>query len=800
MMSPYVKILIATSLLLGACTIQKPIIGESATHHATTELIQLKSDIEVYNNLPPRWHYSAPKKLLRNLENYELAFEELKAMLEGTKEANFERAVFISENPYYGNKYSYEEFQRDIEFHLFFVQKLIELNDKSDSMDFNVKVNQYGRFNMDEIRHLPGEKEELYRKALSNWAIFTYITDTTGIYLYHPPFTYATHDPFGIKDWSNSQVIHLLYSQEQKGNCFALTAFYKILADRLNTDVRLCTAPQHIYIQHRDHKGDYYNVELATAGHPGDGTIQTLTHTTTEAIKSGIALRSYNTRQSIGLCLINLAKSYEHKFGSKDDDFLLKCAELVLKHDNRNLNALLLKQQILDTRVMSYALEKNVSDINLLKADTEISQSVYELEKHLALLYRLGYRQMPYDMQEIIMTGIIPENFEDKNPSPFTTIVPKEEHRTSFQTLYGGLFQEVFETREFEPYGHFIFQTATNKITVVDTTAQTGFLIDPVVFAYDFGARMYDTRVGRWLSRDPLESKYPGLSPYSFVANTPLIAIDPDGRDIIFVNGYYNTGQGKMPSSIAQNHIGTESGRGYWSESFIERSHEYLKDDIAQFVDGAGAWNSSGVERYDAGYEYAKNNFGDLTKNILDENGVQVETLKFVTHSMGAAYAEGMIKYMEENNINVEKVIHFSAADPSDFKASSNPKTIQINWKDDPVLGYKNFGEKPMIAGVDIYAEVDGPGAHYAGKQWGSSFDRVQDAERIKFSFDHTRKREIQHPSSGFGYSTGSTTVTENIYKSSGIMNGTVFKNVKFSNGKSFTNIGKDTFSSPKKE
>src|SRR5690606_6344211 len=148
----------------------------------------------------------------------------------GTKEANFERAVFISENPYYGNKYSYEEFQRDIEFHLFFVQKLIELNDKSDSMDFNVKVNQYGRFNMDEIRHLPGEKEELYRKALSNWAIFTYITDTTGIYLYHPPFTYATHDPFGIKDWSNSQVIHLLYSQEQKGNCFALTAFYKILA------------------------------------------------------------------------------------------------------------------------------------------------------------------------------------------------------------------------------------------------------------------------------------------------------------------------------------------------------------------------------------------------------------------------------------------------------------------------------------------------------------------------------------------------------------------------------------------
>src|SRR5690554_2989279 len=49
--------------------------------------------------------------------------------------------------------------------------------------------------------------------------------------------------------------------------------------------------------------------------------------------------------------------------------------------------------------------------------------------------------------------------------------------------------------------------------------------------SYDFGARMYDPRVGRWLSIDPLASKYPYLSPYNLSNNNPIILKDFDGRD-----------------------------------------------------------------------------------------------------------------------------------------------------------------------------------------------------------------------------------------------------------------------------
>jgi len=50
----------------------------------------------------------------------------------------------------------------------------------------------------------------------------------------------------------------------------------------------------------------------------------------------------------------------------------------------------------------------------------------------------------------------------------------------------------------------------------------------------DFGARVYDSKTGRWFATDPLQAKYPYLSSYNFVANSPIMFIDIDGREIIW--------------------------------------------------------------------------------------------------------------------------------------------------------------------------------------------------------------------------------------------------------------------------
>jgi RHS repeat-associated protein len=47
----------------------------------------------------------------------------------------------------------------------------------------------------------------------------------------------------------------------------------------------------------------------------------------------------------------------------------------------------------------------------------------------------------------------------------------------------------------------------------------------------DYGNRIYDPRVGRFLSVDPLTPKYPGLSSYQYASNSPMQNIDLDGLE-----------------------------------------------------------------------------------------------------------------------------------------------------------------------------------------------------------------------------------------------------------------------------
>ena len=56
--------------------------------------------------------------------------------------------------------------------------------------------------------------------------------------------------------------------------------------------------------------------------------------------------------------------------------------------------------------------------------------------------------------------------------------------------------------------------------------------------AYDFGDRIYNPRLVVWLSIDKLQAKYPGESPYLFVGGSPIVFIDPDGRDRIVTHIY----------------------------------------------------------------------------------------------------------------------------------------------------------------------------------------------------------------------------------------------------------------------
>ncbi len=89
-------------------------------------------------------------------------------------------------------------------------------------------------------------------------------------------------------------------------------------------------------------------------------------------------------------------------------------------------------------------------------------------------------------------------------------------------TLSNGQYEEFFDSDSIEQIGLALYNVNTKKIIGFAEEADE-----------EIETSIDDGLISRWLSLDPLASKYPSLSPYQFCANNPILFIDPDGKRII---------------------------------------------------------------------------------------------------------------------------------------------------------------------------------------------------------------------------------------------------------------------------
>jgi hypothetical protein len=312
-------------------------------------------------------------------ENYNNALAELKGMLEGNQPVNFKRAVFITENTYLDNQLNYNGFNNDIQRLVGFCKNVID---------------QGG------LIYEERDKEEV-KKYWSVYMVMKQLKiakrDSSGISKQVTPFGYDFDDFWGEQDWTKMFVSKLIKST--RGNCHSLPFLYKILCDELNAKAYLAMAPSHIYIKHYTKKDGWFNTELTSGQFPIDAWIMASGYVHLSAIQNGIYMDTLSTKQAMSLCVIDLAKGYERKFGkSADPNFMMQCAEIAINYYPNYVNALIMKAETMKKsfeKMMASSKAEYPSDIlNNVEAKTTYDN----MEKLYFHIYKLGYRAMPREM------------------------------------------------------------------------------------------------------------------------------------------------------------------------------------------------------------------------------------------------------------------------------------------------------------------------------------------------------------------------------------------------------------------
>jgi hypothetical protein len=330
-------------------------------------------------------------------KNYKSAYHLLDRMLSGQYPISFKKAVITTE--------------------------LTFLDGGLDTLKFNDAINDL----VQQCRYFNQSNSLLYdlkdKENISKWAsIFKILTDTTykqvgNLEILYYPYRYDFDDFFGENDWSKMFVSKLL--DTGTGNCHSLPYLYKIVAEEMGSTAHLALAPNHIYIKHRSLKDGWYNTELTSAAFPIDAWIMVSGYVHLSAIENKVYMKALDDRESIALCMIDLAEGYKRKTNSSDPEFILKCCNTALQYFPNYVNALILRVETLKSMHDTFVKNNSNPDSNI---KAKVKEMFNEMQNLYVYIHELGYRQMPKDMylKWLVELRTEKEKYQNKSISSFS--------------------------------------------------------------------------------------------------------------------------------------------------------------------------------------------------------------------------------------------------------------------------------------------------------------------------------------------------------------------------------------------
>ncbi|MEO7088616.1 MAG: RHS repeat-associated core domain-containing protein [Bacteroidia bacterium] len=212
--------------------------------------------------------------------------------------------------------------------------------------------------------------------------------------------------------------------------------------------------------------------------------------------------------------------------------------------------------------------------------------------------------------------------------------------------------------------------------------------------AYDYGMRMYDARLGRFMSVDPLTAKYPMLTPFQFSSNTPIAGIDRDGLEFYYKpNGQFIKRIGKSQQVFTADDVEVQKTKT--ATVFVPINPRSLNINHSEFIKFAGT-------------AYGESSVGDKVYNKKEVWGI----------------ASAMLNYKK---ISGKSVIAYASSNPNaQFKIFSNTSDKARN----------GTFQQTAIAGA-INALTDGVDYSNGGTNWAGNdiaSPKEKWAEGLRFS------------------------------------------------------------------
>jgi len=209
----------------------------------------------------------------------------------------------------------------------------------------------------------------------------------------------------------------------------------------------------------------------------------------------------------------------------------------------------------------------------------------------------------------------------------------------------------------------------------------------------DYGMRIYNPSLGKFLSVDPISSKFPMLSPYQFASNTPIWAIDLDGLEAAVINSGAQT-LVVVVQGYSRNKTDPPNGK---TQAKNNTKNDYVDVAGISYITLA-AKDMPAIQVVVYSSSTSENTKSDIVETIKNYRAiVNNGTVILAGHSLGA---DNIIELVNEHpDLKIDALI---SLDIADFWDDDNiPENVGIVYNfynaTDGVFGSEIGGEKVEI-------------------------------------------------------------------------------------------------------